>query len=254
MTLPAVIPEETCPTVRQHAGDLSAWGERMKEGRKPRAGDRLLPLGELRRAVAELEGAMQPADKAAVGKWTRALIGGYRVTDSAFRDEKHAETFIHSLSFDLAEFPEDIITRTVHEIRRICKWLPSCAEVYQHAKALMAERQGMLQAARAQIAEHERRQGERQRQQDRLKPENLSPDQQAKVERMFQQMKGGMTTGDGTESYASVENFEAQDGKSGASGGVTPGRAPSVTQRPILRLIQKTTLTLNGKTTFRENR
>lgn len=188
MTLPAVIPE-SCPVAHSHAVELGAWADRLSEGRRINRNDRLMPRAELQKAVQELEAALQPADYTAVGKWVRNLIGGYRVSDKAFRDEQHVETFIHSLSFDLAEFPEDIIKRTVHETRRSCKFLPSCAEVYQHAKGLLAERQALLRAAQAQIREHERRQQERERQEEKLAPSNLTPEQRERVDNMFRKMR-----------------------------------------------------------------
>jgi hypothetical protein len=158
MSLPAIIPAATAPTVAQHHDALASAAEGLRTGAKIDGYTRLLPVAVLEASRAELVQLMQPCDKTEAGKWAASLLKGYPPRKEGEADPK---VYVRSLAFDLSEFPADIVERTVHEIRRSQKFLPACAEVYQHATKLMDARRRMLSVVEAQQREHERRARER---------------------------------------------------------------------------------------------
>lgn len=145
------------PLTAEHGRGLLALASGKPMSQTVTAYTQLLPVETLQAMRAELAQAMKPTTADQAAKWARILVNSFPAKD-AFRDGNHAKVFAHALAMDLAKFPQDIVEKTVHKIRRENgAFIPGAGEVYRAAEAMMGERQTVARVVALQIAEHERR-------------------------------------------------------------------------------------------------
>jgi len=113
---------------------------------------KLIPRHICEQVIAELEDSLTPAGMKTASAWAKMLMGAY--PQKELRDP---EVFALSVSFDLQEFPADVIEATVHHVRRTCRFTPTCADVYDAATKLLSERTTILRRCQAHLYEHKRR-------------------------------------------------------------------------------------------------
>ena len=140
----------------------------------------LMPLHIVEKIIDELEVALIPAGKDVAKKWAKFLIGAY-----PSRQMNDADIFTRSLIFDMAGFPEDIIEKSVHDVRRACKFLPTCAEVFEVCERYRKDRAEKLRLAKVCKQLHEQRERERaeaeQRERERM---GRDPNRRAELVRL----------------------------------------------------------------------
>lgn len=146
MSLPVLFSQEKMPITAKLKSELMAGGFILEYDQ------RLLPVISLNAIITEADQYLKPAEKDRVLNWAEMLVGSYKSNQV-----KEPKIYIRSLVFDMAEFPEDIIEIAVHKIRRECKWIPSCSEVYKTCNAMMCERSAVKSRALNQLKEHKRR-------------------------------------------------------------------------------------------------
>lgn len=151
-------PTAGLPTTEAHKTKLRAMWDAIKDGSRIDEHTRLLPVPVLQGMSRELAQAVMPTAPENASKWARILVNSFPAKDS-FRDADHAKVFSRSLAYDLAEFPQDIVERTVHETRRTGgAFIPGAGEIYRRAKAMLEDRKAMAAVVERQLAEHRRRQ------------------------------------------------------------------------------------------------
>lgn len=155
------------PLTAEHGPLLLARAESKRTWQVVDAYTQLLPVETLQAMKCELACAVKPTTADQAAKWARILVNSFPAKD-AFRDGNHAKVFAHALAMDLAEFPQDIVEKTVHQIRRANgAFIPGAGEVYRAAAAMLGERQTIARVVDQQIAEHERRKVEAEKARER---------------------------------------------------------------------------------------
>ena len=141
----------------------------------------LMPPHIIEKIISELEVALIPSGKDVAERWAKFLIGAYPA-----REMNDANIFARSMTFDMAQFPEDIIEKSVHDVRRACKFLPTCAEVFEVCERYRKDRAEKLRMAKACKQLHEQRKRERaeaeQRERERMERD---PNRRAELVRMI---------------------------------------------------------------------
>lgn len=141
----------------------------------------LLPPHIIEKIISELEVALIPAGKDVAERWAKFLIGAY-----PSREMNDADIFARSLTFDMAQFPEDIIEKAVHDVRLSCKFLPTCAEVFEVCERYRKYRAEKLRLAKVCKQRHEHRERERaeleKRERERMERD---PNRRAEIARLI---------------------------------------------------------------------
>jgi len=144
--LPVLFSQEKMPVTAAFKSELMRGGFQVEYDQK------LIPVDSLNAIIAEADQYLKPAAKETVLNWAEMLVGSY-----PSNQVKEPKIYIRSLIFDMQDFPEDIIEIAVHKIRRECKWIPSCAEVYQKCNEMFVARSAVKSRALNQLKEWDRR-------------------------------------------------------------------------------------------------
>ena len=142
------------PIVAKYAAVLepSRFGlQRHVDERAP-----LIPLADLPPLIGALEARVHPASAREVGA-ALALIAAAWPHAHQRADQTTLELFGQQMAEDLAEFPADVLTAAIRQVRRELKFAPSIAELYQAATELVWPRHAALRMVRDHMREHERR-------------------------------------------------------------------------------------------------
>lgn len=105
---------------------------------------RLLPSEKLPAVIDYLEAALVSIGRPRAEFWVRAVISSYPKLPEAFMPEG----YILAISSVLAELPEDLARKTVDQVTRKFKFLPSRSEVAEIAEQFLKERRSALSRAR----------------------------------------------------------------------------------------------------------